>query len=186
MDLRTLLASLCISGASEKWDDTVEKICDNGMHIADLLFKLKAVERSIHPGTDAKVIFLPAECIMSECSLMSDGDLMRHVTQRAKLFVDFFMHNKYGDTPLEEALRINAEFHILKGQSVEWSKELRSIPSNANAHTFVSGLAVTMDSCALWCASQALHGVQAKPCGSSTISLVGCSFKGQVWQFLAW
>ena len=121
MDLRTLLASLCISGASEKWDNTVEKICDNGMHIADLLFKLKTV--SIHPGTDAKVILLPAACIMSECSLMSNGDLMRDVTQRAKLFVDFFMHNKYGDTPFEEALRVCAEFHILEGQSVQWSKE---------------------------------------------------------------
>ena len=60
MDLRTLLASLCISGASEKWDNTVEKICDNGMHIADLLFKLKTVERFIDPGTYAKVILLPA------------------------------------------------------------------------------------------------------------------------------
>ena len=101
----------------------MEKICDNGVHIADLLFKLKTV--SIHPGTDAKVILLPAACIMSECYLMSDGDLMRHVTQLAKLFVDFFMHNKYGDTPgpVEEALRVCAEFHILKGQSVQWSKE---------------------------------------------------------------
>ena len=44
MDLRTLLASICISGASEKWDNTVEKICDHDMHIADLLFKLKTVE----------------------------------------------------------------------------------------------------------------------------------------------
>ena len=63
------------------------------MHMADLLFKLKTVEppleRSIHPGTDAKVILLPAACIMSQCSLMSDGDLMRHVTQGAKLFMDF-------------------------------------------------------------------------------------------------
>ena len=99
------------------------------MHIADLLFKLKTVGRSIvdsiHPGTDAKVILLPAACIMSECSLMSYGDLMtrRHVTQRAKLFVDFFMHSKYGGTTLEEALCVYAEFHILEGQSVEWSKE---------------------------------------------------------------
>ena len=123
MDLCTLLVSSCILGASEKWDVTVEKICDHGMHIADLLFKLKTVERSLHPGTDAKVILLPAAYIMSECSLMSNGDLMRHVTQLAKLFVDFFMHKKYGDTPLEEALRVYAEFHILEGQSVEWSKE---------------------------------------------------------------
>ena len=58
MDLRTLLASICISGAREKWDsdNTVEKICDDGVHIADLLFKVKTVERSINPGTDAKVI----------------------------------------------------------------------------------------------------------------------------------
>ena len=54
---------------------------------------------------------------------MSDGDLLRHVTWRAKLFMDFFMHNKYGDTPLEEALRVYAEFHILEGQPVEWSNE---------------------------------------------------------------
>ena len=94
MDLRTLLASICISGAREKWDDTVEKICDYGMHIADLLFKLRTVERSINPCTDTKVILLPAVYIMSECSLMSYGDLLRHVTQWAKLFVDFFMHNK--------------------------------------------------------------------------------------------
>ena len=33
------------------------------------------------------------------------------------------MHNKFGDTPLEEALHVYAEFHILKGQSVEWSNE---------------------------------------------------------------
>ena len=46
-------------------------------------------------------------------------------TSEAKLFVDFkfFMHNKYGDTPLEETLRFYAEFHIFEGQSVEWSKE---------------------------------------------------------------
>ena len=101
----------------------MEKICDNGMHIADLLFKLKTVKKSIHPVTDAKVILLPAVCIMSKRSLMSNGDFMRHLTQLAKLFVDFLMHNKYGDTPLEEALRVYAEFHILEGQSVEWSKE---------------------------------------------------------------
>ena len=86
----------------------MEKICDDGMHIADLLFKLRTVDRSINPGTDAKVILLPAACIMSECSLMSKGDLMRHVTQQAKLFVDFFMHNRYGDTPLKKALRVYA------------------------------------------------------------------------------
>ena len=118
------------------------------MHIADLLFKLKTVERSISPGTDAKVILLPAACIVSECSLISYG-----VTQRAKLFVDFFMHNKYGDTPLEEALRICAEFFISLRASQ--SSGVTCIPSNAIAHTFVSGLAVTMDSCAPWCASQA-------------------------------
>ena len=61
------------------------------------------------------------QAIMSECSLMTNGDLLRHVTQRAKLFVDFFLNNKYGDTPLEEALLVYAEFHILEGQPVEWS-----------------------------------------------------------------
>ena len=81
------------------WDYTVEKICEDGTHIADLLFKLKTVERSMDLGTDAKFILLPAVCIMSECSLISYGDLLRHVTKRAKLFVDFFMHNRYGDTP---------------------------------------------------------------------------------------
>ena len=30
------------------------------MHIANLLFKLKTVKRSINPGTDAKVIMLGA------------------------------------------------------------------------------------------------------------------------------
>ena len=64
MDLRTLLASICISGALEKWDNTVEKICDDGMHIADLLFKLRTVETSINPGNDTKVILLPAVYIM--------------------------------------------------------------------------------------------------------------------------
>ena len=54
---------------------------------------------------------------------MSNGDLLRHATWRAKLFVDFFMQNKYGDTPLEEALLVYAEFHILEGQPVEWSNE---------------------------------------------------------------
>ena len=123
MDLRTLFASLCIHGATEKWDDTVSELCDGGMHIADLLFKLRTVERSIHPGTDAKVILLPAVCIMSECSLMSEADLLGHVNQRAKLFVEFFMHNNYGSTTLEETLSVYAEFHILEGQQVEWSKE---------------------------------------------------------------
>ena len=66
MDLQTLLASICISGAHEKWDNTVERICDYGMHIADLLFKLRTVERSLYPCTDAKVILLPAEYIMSQ------------------------------------------------------------------------------------------------------------------------
>ena len=33
------------------------------------------------------------------------------------------MHNKYGGTTLDEALRGYSEFHILEGQSVEWSKE---------------------------------------------------------------
>ena len=52
----------------------MEEICDDGMHIADLLFKLRTVERSINPCTDAKAILLPAAYIMSECSLMSHGD----------------------------------------------------------------------------------------------------------------
>ena len=50
MDTRTLLASICIQGAREKWNNTVEEICDDGMHIADLLFKLRTVERSINPA----------------------------------------------------------------------------------------------------------------------------------------
>ena len=60
MDTRTLLASICIQGAREKWNDTVEEICDDGMNIGDLLFKLRTVERSINPCIDAKVILLPA------------------------------------------------------------------------------------------------------------------------------
>ena len=123
MDTRTLLASLCIQGAREKWNATVEDICDEGMNIGDLLHKLRTVERSINPGTDAKVILLPGASIMSECTLMSDSELLRVVTQRAKLFVDFFMNDKYGDTSLEEALLLYAEFHILEGQPVEWSNE---------------------------------------------------------------
>ena len=39
-------------------------------------------------------------CITTECTLMPDGDLLRHVTRQAKLFVDFFLNDKYGDTPL--------------------------------------------------------------------------------------
>ena len=54
---------------------------------------------------------------------MSNGDLLRHNTLLAKLFVDFFLHNKYGDTPLEKTLQVYAEFHILEGQPVEWSNE---------------------------------------------------------------
>ena len=64
MDLRTLYASLCFHGATEKWIDIVSDLCDGGMHIADLLFKLRTVERSINPGTDAKVIHLPTARIM--------------------------------------------------------------------------------------------------------------------------
>ena len=60
---------------------------------------------------------------MSECSLMRDADLLRHLNQRAKLFVEFFMHKNYGSTTHEEALHVYAEFHILEGQPVEWSKE---------------------------------------------------------------
>ena len=37
---------------------------------------------------------LQASCIMSECSLMSDADLLRHFNQLAELFVDFLMHKK--------------------------------------------------------------------------------------------
>ena len=71
----------------------MEEICDAGMHIADLLFKLRTVERSVNPCTDAIVILLPAACIMSECSLMTNVDLLRHVTQQARLFVDFFRNS---------------------------------------------------------------------------------------------
>ena len=49
------------------------ELCDGGMHL-DLLFKLRTVERSIHPGTDAKVLLLPVVCIMSECSLIRDAN----------------------------------------------------------------------------------------------------------------
>ena len=33
-------------------------LCDDGMHIADLLHYLRIVERSTDPGTDVKVIVL--------------------------------------------------------------------------------------------------------------------------------
>ena len=128
MDLQTLLASICISGAREKWNNTMEEICDDGMHIADLLFKLKTVERSINPGIYAKDILLPAASIMSECSLMTDGDFLRHVTQLAKLFVDFFLNNKYGDTPLDDALLVYAEFHILEPWRASQSSGVTIIP----------------------------------------------------------
>ena len=131
----------------------MEKIsCDDGMHIADLLFKLKTVERSVNPGTDAKVILLPAACIMSECSLMTCGDLMRHVTQLAKLFVYFFLNKKYGIPLLRRHYKCKQNFISSRASQ---SSRVTSIPSNAIAHTFASGLAVTMDSCAPWCASQA-------------------------------
>ena len=80
---------------------------------------------------------------------MSYSDLLKHVHQLAKLFVEFLKHN-LKSLNLEAALHVHAEFHILEDQSVKWG-----IPSNASAYTFVSGLAVTMDSCAAWCASQA-------------------------------
>ena len=94
------------------------KLCDNGTHVADLLHNLKTVERSIDPCTDANVILLPAACIMSECSLVSNADLLRPVNKQAPLFVKLF-------TTLEEVLLVYAEFHImiLKGQAVKWSKE---------------------------------------------------------------
>ena len=83
---------------------------------------------------------------------MSNGDLLRHITLQAKLFFNFFMHNRYGDT----LLRRHCVFMMNSISSrVSQSSGVRSIPSNAIAHTFVSGLAVTMDSCAPWCASQA-------------------------------
>ena len=178
MDLRTL--SLCIHEATEKWNDTVSDLCDCVimMHIADLLFKLRNVGRSILPGTDAEVILLPAACIMSECSLMSDADLLGHVNQRAKLFVEFFMHNIYGRTTLEEALRVYAEFHILEGQPVEWSQQ-HSFKCNC-PHFY------QWASCHHGTWTPVHHGVQASPSGASTIPRVGSSFEGQAWQSPPW
>ena len=141
-----------------------------------LPLKLRTVERSIHPGTDAKVMLLPAACIISVCSLMSDADLLRHVNQLAKLFVEFFMHKNYGRTTLEDALLVYVEFHSLEAQS----SGTRSIPSNAAAYTFVGGLAVTMDFCAPWCASQPWW------CSTTPQPRVGSSFKGQAWPSLPW
>ena len=162
MDLSTLLASICISGAREKWDNTVEKICDDGMRIADLLFKLKTVERSINPGIDTKVILLPAACLMSDVTVWVFSHerwwlIEACYSAGGKLFMDFFMHNRDGDTPLEEALRVYAEFHILEGQPVEWTRSNKHAFKCNCPHrdTFVSGLAVTMDSCAQWCVSLA-------------------------------
>ena len=51
---------------------------------------------------------------------------------------------------LQEALCVYSIF-----LSASQSSGARSIPSNARAHTFVCGQAVTMDSCEPWRASQA-------------------------------
>ena len=84
---------------------------------------------------------------------MSEADLLRHVNQRAKLYVELFMHNNYGSTTLEEALSVYAEFHILEGQQVEWSKE-HSFKCNCPHFCQWASCQITMDSYALWCASQ--------------------------------
>ena len=84
---------------------------------------------------------------------------MRYVTQLAKLFVDFLCTINMG-VPLLTRHCVVIQNSISSRASQ--SSGARSIPSNAIAHTFVSGLAVTMDSCAPWCASQAkwcLHNI---------------------------
>ena len=50
---------------------------------------------------------------------MRDADLLGHVNQLAKSFVEFFMHNNYGRTTLEKALSVYAEFHILEGLQMQ-------------------------------------------------------------------
>ena len=45
------------------------------------------------------------------------------MNQLTTLFSIFFMQNNYEGTTLEEALKVYAEFDILVGQAVEWSKE---------------------------------------------------------------
>ena len=67
---------------------------------------------------------------------MSDGDLLRHATRLAKLFVDFFMHNKYGDTLWRRHYECMQNF-ISSRASL--SGGVKSIPSKAIAHTFAMG-----------------------------------------------
>ena len=130
----------------------MSELCDCGMHIADLLFELRTVERSIHPGTDAKVILLSAATIISECSLMSDAGLLGHFNQQAKLFVEFFMPIIMGIPTLEEALCVYAEFHILDCQPVEWSKE-HSFKCNLNCPHFCQWASCHHGLLCPWCAS---------------------------------
>ena len=39
--------SCCIHGSPQKWDDTMADSCHSGMHVADLLHRLRTVGRSI-------------------------------------------------------------------------------------------------------------------------------------------
>ena len=77
MDLWTLYSSNCIHGSSQKWNDTIVDLydCQCGLHIADLLHRLRTVERSIDPGTYAKVIF--SICRMHRGTVFSQSGYCR-------------------------------------------------------------------------------------------------------------
>ena len=63
---------------------------------------------------------------MSECSLMSNRDLLRHVTQWAKLFVEDFLCTANMGVPLlrRQCMFMQNSISLrLEGQSVSGSKE---------------------------------------------------------------
>ena len=84
-DLCTLLAPIafyCFQQYPQKRDDAVAEIWDGCLLISDLIHKLRTVEPSIEPYsayTNARVILLPSQNIMSEFFHTRDVVLLKHV-----------------------------------------------------------------------------------------------------------
>ena len=87
---------------------TVQTYCTNSE-----LFK---TGQSIDPSTDTNA-FLYQLLTMSECALMSDFDLLKHLKEQAIMMLSCKVFMQFYDecTTLQEALQMFAEFHTREG-----------------------------------------------------------------------
>jgi len=128
IDYRTLLCTHCHVGTRSSWEEGISLIYDDTVEsVSTLLSSLAETPRTIHPTTDARVLLMPTQRLLTGLLLEypddSNAELVRKVRMFTENFVTHFIDGGLGGAGwvLDDALHLYECFHVLESLDTRWS-----------------------------------------------------------------